>query len=310
MDEVGVRTAVLYPNVGGLNARHFRAMRDPRMAEAHVQAYNDYQVDFCANYPGRFLPMLVVPFWEIGEAVAEIERMTGKGFGGIVMTGAPQYHDQPFIADTHWDRLWAATQAAGLSVSFHVGNGNPGDVMAPERLRDDLPGVTLTRSATFPFLENGKQVTDLVLSGVLNRFPGLMFASVESGVGWVPFVLECMDYHYKRTTGGLPNLPWGDMLPSDLFRRQIYMNFWFEKLEQWHVDAIGEDHILFETDFPHPTSLGVEEARDAVATGLAGFSQDLKEKILWRNAARLYGLDEAASTEAAKDHPLLAQTSP
>jgi predicted TIM-barrel fold metal-dependent hydrolase len=310
MDEIGIKTAVLYPNVGGLNARHFLAMENEQIALAHVRAYNDYQLDFANTAPGRFVPMLVVPFWDVAESVAEIERMTGKGFGGIVMTGAPQYHEQPFLADPHWDRLWSATLAAGFSVSFHVGNGGAsalkGNAMDPDRLTHDLPGTVLTRSATFPFLENGKQIADLVLSGVLNRYPDLMFASVESGVGWIPFVLECMDYHYKRSTKGIGNLPWGDLLPSDLFRRQIYANFWFERLEPWHIEAVGVDHILFETDFPHPTSLGLAETQEAITDGMAGFSQEVKEKILWKNAAKLYNLDEVASDEASKTHPLMS----
>lgn len=305
MDEVGIRAAVLYPNVGGLSARHFLAMRDIKIAEAHVRAYNDYQVEYAAAYPGRFIPMLVVAFWDLAEAVREIERLGDKGFGGIVMTGAPQLHGQPFLAEPHWDPLWRATLDAGLSVSFHVGNGGTGDAQDERRQQYDGPGAALCRSATFPFLDNGKQVADLVLSGVLARYPELKFVSVESGVGWVPFVLECLDYHYKRSTGGLPDLPWGDLLPSDLFRRQVYLNFWFEQLQPWQVEAIGEDHIMFETDFPHPTCLGVAETREAIQTGMAGFPREVVEKILWRNAAALYRLDPAPSSAASTDHPLL-----
>jgi uncharacterized protein len=71
----------------------------------------------------------------------------------------------------------------------------------------------------------------------------------------------------------------------------VYANYWFEKLEQWHIDAIGEDHILFETDLPHPTCLHGDEVGDAIDRGLSHHPQALQEKILWKNAAALYGLD-------------------
>lgn len=298
MDHIGVKTAVLYPNVAGLNQSLFSAMADVEVALAHIQAWNDYQLEYCAGAPGRFLPMLVVPFWHLDASVAEIERLTGRGFGGIVMTGAPQIHGEPFIGDPHWNRLWEATLAAGLTVSFHIGNGDLKASTNRDQWAIDLPGASLTRAATFPFLDNGKQVTDLVMSGVLARYPDLKFASVESGLGWIPFVLECMDYHYKRSTQGTGNLPWGDLLPSDLFRRQVYVNFWFEELQPWHIEAIGEDNILFETDFPHPTCLGPAETEHAIEVGLGAWPDAIREKILWRNAAALYGLDPVTGSSA------------
>ncbi len=294
MDESGVISQVLYPNVAGLNAALFEEMSDQRIAEAHICAYNDYQVDYAAAYPGRFIPMLIVPFWRIEGAVEEIERMTGKGFGGVVMTGAPQLHRLPYIGDPHWDRLWSACLAAGFSVSFHIANGDMRGVLREESPHLDLPGATLARTATWPFLDNGKQITDLLLSGVLVRFPELKFASVESGIGWVPFVLESLDYHYKRATHDIDQLPWGDLLPSDLFRRQVYVNYWFERLQPWHLEAVGEDNIMFETDFPHPTCLGPADVGEVLEFGgLSEVTTEQRDKILWKNAARLYGIDVA-----------------
>jgi predicted TIM-barrel fold metal-dependent hydrolase len=89
------------------------------------------------------------------------------------------------------------------------------------------------------------------------------------------------------------------MLPSEYFRRQVYANYWFEKLEQWHVDAIGADHILFETDLPHPTCLEGDEVGAAIDRGLSHHPEALQEKILWRNAAALYGLDPGPSSRVS-----------
>jgi uncharacterized protein len=284
MDEQGVRAAVLYPNVGGLSASHFVNM-PPKISIAHCSAYNDYLLEWSHNFPGRFIPMLVVPFWDVAAAVAEIERMEDKGFGGVVSSGAPQNHSQPFLSDPHWDPMWQACVDANLSVSYHVGNGGLGDEFDVGRKKSEPPRSMLPRVSTINFLNVSKQITDLLLSGVLAKFPTLQFVSVESGIGWIPFVLESLDYHFHKAGSGKD-----EMLPSELFRRQVYVNYWFERLEQWHIDVVGEDRILFETDFPHPTCLGPDDVRQNIEVGLAAQPGRLREKILWGNASKLYSI--------------------
>ena len=83
------------------------------------------------------------------------------------------------------------------------------------------------------------------------------------------------------------------MLPSDFFRRQVFANYWYEDLKPWHIEAIGEDNLLFETDYPHQTCLDKEEIETSIHEGLAGVSEKTKEKILWRNAASLFNMDIA-----------------
>lgn len=130
----------------------------------------------------------------------------------------------------------------------------------------------------------------MLLSGVLACYPDLRFVCVESGIGWIPFVLESADYHFIRSKVR-ENRPEFTMLPSEYFRRQVYANYWFERLESWHLDKLGTDHIMFETDLPHPTCLYGDEVMQAINRGLADQPIDVQEKILWRNAAALYGLD-------------------
>jgi predicted TIM-barrel fold metal-dependent hydrolase len=289
MDECGVRAAVLYPNVAGLRLHNFVAMPSKEISAAHISVYNDYQLEWARNAPGRFIPMLVVPFWDLPQSLSEIERFKGKGFGGIVMTGAPQIHGQPYMADPYWYPLWEACVDAELSVSFHIASGDMADAVAPERRLVDPPGTALARIATFPFLDNGKYIADLLLSGVPARYPTLKFVSVESGVGWVPFVLESLDYHVARDSASLGVKPFDGMRPSELFHRQFFVNYWFEDLKPWHIDAVGADNILFETDFPHNTCLGPDDVKERLANGFNDLSDDTREKILWRNAIALYG---------------------
>jgi len=291
MDEEDVRVAVLYPNIAGLAFDPFLDLPDRELGLAHIRAYNDFLVDWISDAPDRFVPLAVIPYWDVPAAVAEIERVAAAGHRGVVTTGAPQVHGQPYLGDRHWDPMWAACQDAGLPVSFHAANGDISAHIHPDRARVDGAEVTVARASTASFLDNAQQVLDLILGGVLVRFPILDFISVESGLGWVPFVMESADYHFKKQRVDKARPEFGDLLPSDLFRRQVYVNYWFERLEPWHLAAISADHILFETDFPHPTCLYGDEVRAAIANGLGDHPQEIQDKILWKNAARLFRLN-------------------
>lgn len=291
MDASGIDVACLYPNVaGGSVADTYAAEVDPAVTLAHLRAYNDFLLDWIAPAPDRFVPLALIPYWDVDAAVDEIERVAAAGHKGLVTTGAPQVHAAPYLADHHWDRMWAACQASGLPVSFHVANGDLSQHLALPRLMVDGAAVTYARTTTAAFLDNAQQVTDLLLGGVLARFPDLRFVSVESGLGWIGFVLESCDYHFRKAKVWSEHPEFGDLLPSDLFRRQVFVNYWFERLEAWHVETVGEDNILFETDFPHPTCIYGDEIPAAISNGLQAQPPAVQEKILWRNAAALYGV--------------------
>jgi predicted TIM-barrel fold metal-dependent hydrolase len=121
---------------------------------------------------------------------------------------------------------------------------------------------------------------------VLDRHPTLQVVSVESGLGWVPFLLEGLDYEVRECAPGIAehlSLP-----PSAYFRRQVHACYWFERDSlRGALDTLGADNILFETDFPHPTCLYPDSlARGAEA--LAGLQPEERRKILSTNAATLY----------------------
>jgi predicted TIM-barrel fold metal-dependent hydrolase len=291
MDASGVDIAALYPNLSFFGYEGFyRQVNETEFQLECVRAYNDFILDWISVAPHRFIPLAVIPYWDVDATVAEIERCAGLGFKGIITTAAPHLHDQPYMADHHWDRVWAAAQAAGMPVSFHAGGGDLSAHINADRERVETPEASHARLTTAVFLDNAHQLVDLLNSGVLPRFPGLKFISVESGLGWVPFVLESVDYHFKKLDVGKAK-PEFKMLPSEYFHQQVYVNYWFEKLEPWHLEKVGVGNILFETDFPHATCIAFDEVGQTVEAGLAGVDAEVRERILWRNAAELYGLD-------------------
>ena len=91
-------------------------------------------------------------------------------------------------------------------------------------------------------MENSRVISNMICGGVLERFPTLKVVSVESGIGWIPFMLEAIDYEWEET-GSQSEIALS-MKPSDYFRRQVYGCFWFEKTApKTLVESIGEDNL-------------------------------------------------------------------
>jgi predicted TIM-barrel fold metal-dependent hydrolase len=173
-------------------------------------------------------------------------------------------------------------------VSFHVATDPDPQWMAADMIADEGRDITEARMASLNYLQNAGVAVDLILSGVLARFPRLNFIIVESGMGWVPFVLDAVDFRFKKNKVYERHPEFGDLLPSDYFRRQVWINFWFERLKDWHMEVVGIEHLLWETDFPHPTGVYANTIQETIDRALGGQPDDVRRQILWENPARLY----------------------
>ena len=291
LDQEGIYAQVLYPNVGGFGNGFFLRLGDREVVAASVRAYNDFLTEWCSADPDRLLPIVATPFWDVEFAVAEIERMAAAGHRAVNFCSQPQNYDEPPLGSRHWDPIWAAAQDAGLSVSFHIGGGGLGNMF------EDPGGIgqqaVFGKESAMMILDNMRSLGDLFFGGVCHRFPDVKFVSVESGVGWLPGVLEAFDWQWRN--GGINREhPEYDLLPSEYFRRQVYACFWFER--EAAVAAIERypDNILYETDFPHPTCqhpgprTPAQRPREYAAEALGGLSDELLAKVLHDNAAALY----------------------
>jgi predicted TIM-barrel fold metal-dependent hydrolase len=295
MDETGIHAQILYPNVAGFGAGRYLALGDKELMLACVRAYNDWIVEWAGADKRRLIPQMALPFWDIDETVKEMARAAAAGHKGLVMCGEPEHFGLPKLTDPRWDRLWAAAQEMGLPVNFHIGTG--------DMWYFDMMHERVGRHAAFAAMgalfsmDNGKIISQIVCGGIAHRFPKLNFVSVESGVGWLPYLLAGLDYQWKNCGAPQEN-PEMDLLPSEYFKRQVYGSFWFEQETlKPTIDILGADNILYETDFPHPTSMSPGPAtsainpRDYMEIAFQGVSIGDAEKILHGNAARIYHLD-------------------
>lgn len=291
MDELGVHAAILYPNLNLVVNDLHEAVDDPAYKIEIIRAYNDWLVEWTATDPNRLIPAALVAYFDPIVGAEEIYRSKELGHRGLVMTGMPHMHKLPPLADPSWTPLWEAAEATGLSIGFHVGanEGMMSKYVNPARLSAEGPLKMGARTVTEALLDNAGVFNDLLMSGVLPKHPGLKFVIVETGMGWVNFCLESADYHFERYGVGEAHEEFTEP-PSYYFRRQVYTTYWFEKMFPFYVEHVGENNIMFETDYPHSTSLDAADVRWVVDEGLSGISEHAKERILWGNAAELYNV--------------------
>lgn len=293
LDEYGVYGQVLYPNILGFSLYAVLAVpgRDYRLSV--VQAYNDFLTDFASVDPKRLLPIMCIPFWDVEGAVAEIRRAYSRGHKGILFASSFERVGLPPLTDGHWDPIYATAQELGLSINFHIGFS---DLLTEEDMRKTVSkkntSAEFARNSALMLLGNARAIAEVVTSDVCQRFPELNFVSVESGAGWLPFLLESLDWQWK---GSGAFKEYSDrLLPSEYFRRQVYGSFWFEGESVRRILDLVADNMMFETDFPHPTSLSPGPAspailaRDLIEEQLGSFSPEIAQKVLHDTAARIY----------------------
>ncbi|MGF7233630.1 MAG: amidohydrolase family protein [Frankia sp.] len=293
MDQVGVYYQLLYCNILGFHSHVFLNEMPHELATECVRAYNDWLSEFASADPRRLIPMMMLPFWDIDASVAEMKRAYELGHKGVLFAARYDKVGLPRLVDDHWEPLLAQAQDMGLSLNFHVG------FLASD---DDLKGAVdqskkldFTRESSLVLLGNAQNVAEVVLSGVCHRYPDLNFVSVENGAGWLPFLGESMDWQWLNV-GAHKDYP-ERLLPSEYMRRQIYGMYWFEQQAMRAVIDQLEDNLMFETDFPHATSLSPGPAsespspRDVMERSLGGFSDEVIGKVLQHTATRLYQLE-------------------
>ena len=290
MDEIGAWASALYPNIGGFGSESFLGLDDRELMLACVQAYDDWLIEWIAPDPRRFIPVMAIPFWDVHAAVDEIHRARKLGHKAILFMGAPQDFGFPFLGDSHWEPLWKAAQDVDLPLSLHIGTGDfTEDLVNPQRFAAHGITASIVAQSMGVLLHNAIQMLDVAMSGILPRHPNLRIVSVESGIGWIPFVYEALDhgFEYANVRAEKPEFT---KKPSEYLRQQVWACTFFEEFgPQQLANVIGADRIMFETDYPHPICL-YGNVREKIDAAVAGHAAEIRRKILFGNAAELYGV--------------------
>ena len=278
MDRDGVDYTVLYPSVAGFSGETFGAINDPDLELACAQAYNDCLIEEWTTANSRFIPQCIVPLSPVDATVSEIKRAVAGGHRGVIFPAEPMHlRNLPHINGSAYDPVWATCQELDVPLCFHAGS-------APKLQFPTAPNLAPELAAAFQAaIRPASAVFDLsniLFSRILLRFPQLKVVFAESTIGWETFLLEYADHQHEQDHCNYA------LKPSETFRRQCFLTTWYEPVEI-NARHIGTDRILWSTNFPTTNSTWPETRRFAEKC-LAGMSDREQEQILRGNAAKLY----------------------
>lgn len=275
MDRDGVQAEVLYSEVSAFRA--FGLVKGDWKPIS--RAFTDLLVEFASHDPDRLAVSYQVPVIDIPYAVAEVERLAGLGARSVHLPNFPSEIGLPDYHDAVYDPLWGVLQETGISISHHLGNRH---WLYDIWRRDPTPQLAIFTS--MPALALSEVIAWWILTGTLERFPGLKIVFVEPSLYWVPGFLASLDRKAK-----VYDLPGVRLKPSEYFRRNMSLTFMDDEVGLQLRHMIGVENILWSTDFPHPATTW-PNSRDVVARQFAEIPDDERELICSGNAARIYGL--------------------
>lgn len=285
MNANGVLGSMNFPSFPQFCGQLFARTEDKDVALAMIRAYNDWHIEgWCGAAPGRFIPLALPVMWDAELGAAEVKRVAAKGCHAVTFSENPEKLGWPSLHSDLWDPIWQACADEGTVVCMHIGSSSQlviTSVEAPIDVLISLQPMNVVQAAA-----------DLLWSPVLRKFPDLRIALSEGGIGWIPYLLERVDYvyeHHHAWTGQ----DFGDLLPSQLFKERIITCFIDDAFGVANRSYLNIDKITWECDYPHSDSTW-PHAPEMAMKYLADVPDDEVNKITHLNAMREFRFDPFA----------------
>jgi predicted TIM-barrel fold metal-dependent hydrolase len=304
MNRGNVLATLLFPSFPRYCGQVFHEAKDKELALLCVRAWNDFILEDCAEaYPGRFIPMMIIPLWDPVAAAAEIERTAARGAKSIAFSENPTKLGLPSVHTSFWDPVWQACNDTGFVVSMHVGSSS--NLI---RTSDDMPDLAFM--AYSAAANQAGTLLDWLFSGIFPRFPNLKIALSEGSIGWIPYFLERAEQvidkqrywasrfsismnasHTKGEELGAASFDL-DTDVRKLFAKHVYGTFIEDNAGIQLLDTIGEDNVMLECDYPHSDSTWPDTI-ELANKWLGHLSEETRHKIMVGNAMRVYDFQPA-----------------
>lgn len=281
LDDWNVDVGIMFPTIGILPF----PTDDHDLASAYCRAYNRWQADFRDGAPGRVAPIAVVNWRDVEGAVQELEWCLARGFRGLFVP--PETIDGKRPGQEDFDPLWARLEEADVPGCLHVIVRFDGTAFQAWGQTRPGPVFGFGLGGTGQLIPG---MASLVVDGVMERFPRIKVVSVEAGCGYAAYLMDrldekCQFFRHAQSFS---------MLPSEYIRRNCY--FVAEPEERTigaMLDLVGEDRIMWGSDFPHVDS--TLEAPALIRRSLEGLSEERQAAVLGENARKVFGLEETRS---------------
>ncbi len=268
----GIVGEVVYGILGAANR-----LEDPEVTACVLHIYNEWLAEFCAAMPGRFAGVGCISSLSPEDAARELREIASLGLKGAELGLS---HDMLPLWHHEWEPVWQASAETGVPVHLHT-IGPPID--------NRWYGDTKTRRPWFATHMTGFQINMLtVLAGVIfggapERYPDLKVVIGESGIGWIPYVLERMDYEWEDQFKDVVPRP-----PSEYWYGQMFATFQLDRTGIENLERIGVNNVMWGNDFPHPDGVW-PDSQDLLREQFTGIDTEVVRKVTYENAAKLYG---------------------
>jgi predicted TIM-barrel fold metal-dependent hydrolase len=275
MDRDGVQAEVIFGILGAATR-----LGDHEAAIEMFRIYNDWLLNFCRHDPNRFIGLACLPYGDIDAAIKEVHRVAKLGLRGLELSCSwdmePMWHPV-------WEPLWQAVNEVELPLHFHTFPAVPLNKI------DAQTGLT-RRAAFFTAVSSFQMnliniLAAIIGRAVLERYPKLRISFGESGIGWVPYALDRMDFEWEDRFRDLGLT----MKPSDYWRRQCKATFQFDRIGTKLIDEMGVETLMWGSDYPHADGVWPESSK-YIEEQFGHLPADVTHKIVCENAGRFYGL--------------------
>ncbi|MFB7588735.1 amidohydrolase family protein [Streptomyces sp. NPDC056169] len=281
MAQDGVSAEVLYPSL----AMSLFWLRDAEFQRACFRAYNDWLAEFVSHAPDRLVGLGLISLWDAEEAVKEVNRCRAMGLKGASIWASPA-PERDFTGEAN-EPFWQAAQELGMPVSMHCLTGYRD---SPKLFDYSTPLGRIQRNMAYPE-EMQHSLTDLIFSGVLERFPRLQLVLAENDIGWIGYHLLHADRIYDKLGPVLDTTL--TMPPGEYFRRQVHATFTDDGIGIATMRLLGSGNFLWGSDYPHYEG-SWPHSQDLIARSFREVPDEDRRQVVSGNCARLYGLDLAA----------------
>jgi len=277
----GIDAELVFPNGPALTAFW---TKDAAFSQAQFRVYNDWAAEVSKPIGDKLNMAACVATADIESAIIEINRVAALGFRVITVPTKPIFgpatRGDLNYNSPEYDPMWAAIEEADLTITYHVSTGQD-----PRTARG--PGGAVINMAIHSLSTTAEPLANMCASGLLDRFPRLRFSVVESGCGWIPWLLDTMDEAYRKHHMWVkPKLKHG--LPSEYFREHGAATFGEDVAGLALAERYGlTDNFCFANDYPHHEGTFPHSA-EAIERTMGELSETNRRKILGLNAARIF----------------------
>ena len=281
MDLDGIYASLCFPSlIAGFAGTIFANSKDQDLGLACLRAWNDWHIEEWAGpHPDRIIPLQIAWLRDPEIAAADVRRNAERGFKAVSFPENPVDLKLPSVHTDHWDPFLRACEETQTVICLHNGSSSwtaarsPG---APLELYTSLFSVNAIAAAA-----------DWLWARIPTRYPEIRVAFSEGGIGWVPMLIDRIDYVLDHSAVGSQGWDDPNVSPTDALRR----NFWFCTIDIPSTmslrEHIGIDHICLESDYPHADSTWPDTQLRA-ADGLRDFTPTEVRKVTWENASNLF----------------------